>query len=68
MRSKDTQVGGNHYCKRVIQPFDIIDEYELDFYEANALKYLLRHKSKNGKEDLLKAKDYLDCVIDRHYE
>ena len=67
MRSKETQIGGNHYSKRKIQPFDIIDEYGLDFYEANALKYILRHKEKNGKEDILKAKDYLDAVLDRHY-
>ena len=67
MRSKETQIGGDHYSKRKIQPFDIIDEYDLDYYEGAALKYLLRHKDKNGKEDLLKLKDYADCIIDRQY-
>lgn len=67
MRDKDKQIGGDHYSKRKIQPFDIIDEYNLDFYEANVLKYLLRHKDKNGREDILKLIDYAECVIDRQY-
>lgn len=67
MRSRKEQISGDHYSKRSIQPFDIINEYNLDFYEGNALKYLLRHKEKNGKEDLLKLKDYVDCIIDMQY-
>ena len=38
------QVGGNHYRSHKIQPWDIIDEYGLNFYEGNILKYLLRRK------------------------
>jgi hypothetical protein len=33
----------------------------------NAIKYLCRHKQKNQKEDLLKAKHYIDMAIDRDY-
>ena len=29
--------------------------------------YLCRHKQKNQKEDLLKAKHYIDMAIDRDY-
>ena len=58
------QVGGSHYKKNKIQPWDIIDEYELDFYEGNALKYLLRDKSETDagkrKEDLEKAIHYIE--------
>ena len=58
------QVGGNHYKKNKIQPWDIIDEYELDFYEGNALKYLLRDKSETDagkrREDLEKALHYIE--------
>ena len=67
MREKSNQIGGDHYSKHSIQPFCIIDEYNLDYYEGAALKYLLRHRDKNGKEDLLKLKDYVDCIIDRQY-
>ena len=32
-----------------------------------SIKYLCRHKQKNQKEDLLKAKHYIDMAIDRDY-
>lgn len=59
------QVGGNHYKKHSIQPFDVIDEYDLDFYGGNVLKYLLRYKDKNGVEDLNKAQHYLAKLIEK---
>lgn len=65
--SERKQIDGDHYNKHTIQPFDIIDDYGLDFYEANALKYLLRHRDKGGIVDLQKAKHYIDEVIRRHY-
>lgn len=61
--SKNKQIGGDHYKKHDIQPFDIIREYNLDFFEGNAIKYILRHKDKNGIEDLQKAIHYLEEVI-----
>lgn len=63
-RPRTAQVGGNHYSKHTIQPIDIIREYNMDFFEGNALKYLLRYKDKNGVQDLLKCKDYIDMIID----
>ena len=56
------QIGGNHYAKHTIQPWDIIREYELDFFEGNALKYLLRQKG-SRLEDLRKAAHYLEECI-----
>ena len=61
---KDQQVAGNHY-QRAIQPWDIISEWELDFWEGNVLKYLLRWKHKDGVQDLKKAKHYLEYLIER---
>lgn len=58
------QVGGDHYSRHTIQPFDIIDEYDLDFYEGNALKYLLRRKD-NRIQDLEKAKHYIEKCIEK---
>ena len=34
---KRKQIGGDHYAKHTIQPFDIIREYGLDYFEGNAL-------------------------------
>lgn len=60
-----SQVGGDHYRKFQIQPWDIIDEYELSFYAGNALKYLLRAGNKGSRvEDLRKCRHYLDKLIE----
>lgn len=63
--AKNTQVAGSHY-QRGIQPWDIISEWELDFWEGNVLKYLLRWKHKDGVQDLKKAKHYLEYLIERN--
>jgi hypothetical protein len=63
--ARDNQVGGNHYKKFKIQPWDVIDEYGLTFYAGNALKYLLRAGRKGvALEDLKKARHYLDRMIE----
>jgi hypothetical protein len=62
---KTNQVGGKHYVKLLIQPWEIIERNKLDFWEGNALKYLLRWRYKNGVEDLEKAKHYIDYLIQR---
>jgi hypothetical protein len=61
------QVGGDHYKSMVIQPSEFINKNNLPFAEGNAIKYLCRHKQTNQKEDLLKAKHYIDMAIDRDY-
>ena len=46
--------------------FDVIDFCQannLDFMQGNVIKYVTRYKEKNGKEDLYKAKQYLDRMI-----
>lgn len=63
--AKSKQVAGTHY-QRAIQPWDIISEWELDFWEGNVLKYLLRWKFKDGVQDLKKAKHYLEYLIERN--
>lgn len=61
--ASERQVGGDHYRKHAIQPWDIIDEYGLSFYAGNALKYLLRDKG-SRLEDLKKARHYIDKLIE----
>lgn len=63
----DHQIGGNHYMVHATQPWDIIEEYELDYFEGNALKYLLRRKE-NRKEDLQKARHYIEKCIERIHD
>jgi hypothetical protein len=63
--TKDKQVGGDHYKGRKLQPWDLWEAFDLDPWEANALKYLLRWKDKNGVEDLKKAVHYIEYLIER---
>lgn len=57
------QVGGDHYSRHKIQPWDIIDEYGLDYYRGNAIKYILRNKM-DTREDIEKAKHYLEYWLE----
>ena len=63
----DTQVGGRHYKDMKIQPSEFINKNKLQFAEGNAIKYICRHGSKGQKQDLEKAKHYIDMIIERDY-
>ena len=67
MSAYKKQIGGSHYKDMVIQPSTFINENRLLFAEGNAIKYISRHNAKNGKEDLEKAKHYIDMIIERDY-
>lgn len=62
--AKDKQVGGDHYKINRIQPIDYIMKNELGFCEGNVVKYVTRWKDKGGVDDLLKAKHYLEFLIE----
>lgn len=64
MKALETQIGGNHYKDMNIQPLEFIMANKLPYCEANIIKYVCRYKSKNGLQDLLKAKHYLDILIE----
>jgi hypothetical protein len=49
------QIGGSHYKYMAIQPIEYINANHLKFAEGCVVKYVSRHQSKNGKEDILKA-------------
>ncbi len=61
--AKGNQVGGKHYVSHTIQPWDIIDEYKLDYYLGNSIKYILRSKT-NQVEDIKKAIHYLEYWVE----
>ena len=62
-----SEVGGNHYKEFRIQPIEFIEGNELGFSVGNVIKYVCRYKHKNGKEDLLKARHYIDLLIELEY-
>ena len=63
-KSLQTQVGGDHYKDKGIQPIHYIHANNLGFCEGNIVKYVTRWRDKNGLEDLLKIKHYVDLLIE----
>jgi len=61
------QIGGNHYQGYVIEPIDFIYQNQIPAIEANIIKYVLRHQDKNKLEDLQKAKQYLEYLMENEY-
>ena len=51
-----------------IQPAEFINKNKLLFAEGNAIKYICRHSSKGGIEDIDKAIHYLEMVKERDYK
>lgn len=46
-----------------LECWDVITDQKMDFLEGSILKYLWRHKEKNGAHDLKKAVEYLNKMI-----
>ena len=55
----------DHY-NQGIEMWDYAMAHNLDFIEGNVVKYVTRWRHKNGIEDLLKAKQYLDKLIEKN--
>jgi hypothetical protein len=66
-KAMDRQVSGNHYKKYKIQPVEFIYANKVEYCEANIIKYICRHRDKNGLQDLEKAKHYIDLLIELEY-
>lgn len=61
------QEGGDHY-KLKIQPFHFIMENNLNFFQGNVIKYVVRYQKKGGSEDLKKIIHYCELELERMRE
>ena len=50
-KQKDN-INPTYYVGAKIQVSDFISEFKLDYFSGNIVKYVVRHKFKNGLEDL----------------
>tara|TARA_B100000767_G_C19371626_1_gene372122 strand:- start:59 stop:301 length:243 start_codon:yes stop_codon:yes gene_type:complete len=60
---QEKQIGGSHYKKFKIQPYEFISKNDLSFFQGNVIKYVCRYLYKNKIEDLEKIKHYCDLEI-----
>lgn len=68
MSAYTKQIGGDHYQRYAVQPFEFFDRWKVPWGEAYSMKYIMRHRWKNGEQDLQKAFHCLDLIIDKHQE
>lgn len=67
MTASNRQVAGVHYQKLAIQPSEYIQRNGLGWCEGNAVKYVTRHRDKNGRQDIEKAIHYLELLLEWEY-
>ena len=48
-------------------PIEYISKNKLDFLEGNIIKYISRHKKKNGAEDIRKVIHYAELILELEY-
>ena len=63
MAANDRQVGGAHY-RGSVQHWDIVAQHDLDYFQGQITKYIMRWKKKNGVQDLEKALHFLEKYIE----
>jgi hypothetical protein len=61
------QIGGSHYAEMAIQPIEFITANNLSFLEGNIIKYVCRHRNKNGADDIKKAMHYCELLLQMEY-
>jgi hypothetical protein len=62
--SFDEQVGGDHYKRFKIQPLEYALQNDLGICEHAVIKYVTRWRDKGGADDLLKARHYIDLLLE----
>lgn len=65
-KASETEIGGSHY-QMSIQPVEFITRNKIPFIEGNVIKYVCRHRQKNGVEDIDKAIHYLQLLKELEY-
>lgn len=62
---EDVIVNPPHYITTKISALDVVNDWKLDFYLGNTVKYIKRHELKgNPIQDLEKAVQYLQLKIE----
>lgn len=58
------QVGGDHYKTGGEEHWDMVARFQLDYFQGQITKYVMRWKKKNGLQDLKKAQHFLQKYLE----
>lgn len=58
----------DYYNDTKVTALEFIKANKLDFCEGNVIKYVTRHRKKNGREDLIKARTYIEELLKEYEE
>lgn len=61
MGANDKQVGGRHYKRTgAVEHWDLVAQWDLDYFQGQITKYVMRWREKGGLQDLEKAAHFLE--------
>lgn len=63
----DKQIGGSHYKGLKIQPIEYVMANDMNYCEANVVKYITRHHEKGGADDIRKVIHYCELLLEIEY-
>ncbi len=67
MSALDNQVGGDWYKSLAIQPVVFCRANKMGGLESSVVRYITRHKAKNGSDDIKKAIHCLELILELDY-
>jgi len=67
MSALDKQIGGDHYKHLKIQPVEFCRANKMGGLESSVVRYVSRHRRKNGRIDIEKAIHCLELILEIDY-
>lgn len=68
MSALDVQEGGKHYKDKKIQPVEYIVANEMPYMDGCIIKYITRHRDKDGAKDIRKIMHYCELILELEYD
>ena len=66
LSANERQVAGSHYGGGTHQHWDMVVDHQLNYFEGQITKYVMRCRKKNGVQDLEKAKHFIEKYIEEY--
>jgi len=63
-KANERQVAGTHYGLTNYQHWDMVVEHQLNYFQGQITKYVMRAPKKHGKQDLEKAMHFLEKYLE----